>query len=427
MKMKAVILAAGKGERLKPLTDTKPKHILPVGGVPLIEWPLRGLAKVGIREALIVTHYMEDQIKAQLGDGSNLGTSISYARQNEMKGTANAFAVSEAFVGDDEFIGFYGDGFITVESFEAVLNAHGKGETTLGVIQVDDPSMLAAVELDGDRVTRLVEKPLKGETPSNLANTGIYVFTPEIFDKIRETDLSPRGEYEVTDSIGSLIESGATVKAAVIPPEGWMDVGQPWDLLEANSRALSGLTSSVKVDLEDGVSIHGPVHIGKSTRIRSGAYIEGPVYIGPECDIGPNCYIRPRTSIGARVRIGNACEVKNSIVMEGSHIAHLSYVGDSVISAGCNFGAGTITANIKFDKKNVRMNVKGSRVDSGHRKLGSVVGENAQTGINVSILPGIKIGSEAWIAPGIAVNEDVPSGYFLKKDECVPRKDQDVQ
>jgi bifunctional UDP-N-acetylglucosamine pyrophosphorylase/glucosamine-1-phosphate N-acetyltransferase len=425
MKMKAVILAAGKGERLRPLTDTKPKHILPVGGAPLLEWPLRGLAELGISEALIVTHYMEDQIKDQLGDGSRLGISISYARQDEMKGTADAFAVGEAFVGDDEFIGFYGDGFITVESFKAALDAHGTGETTLGVIRVDDPSMLAAVELYGDRVTRIVEKPPKGETPSKLANTGIYVFTPEIFDHIRDTGLSSRGEYEVTDSIGSLIESGAKVKAAILPQEGWMDVGQPWDLLEANARALSGLASSVSGDVEDCVSISGPVHIEKGARIRSGAYIEGPVYIGPDSDIGPNCYIRPCTSIGAGVRIGNACEVKNSIVMDGSHIAHLSYVGDSVIGEGCNFGAGTITANIRFDKKNVKMDIKGRSVDSGCRKLGAVVGDNAQTGINVSLFPGIKIGSEAWVAPGLVVDEDVPSGYFLKKDECVPRKDLD--
>jgi bifunctional UDP-N-acetylglucosamine pyrophosphorylase/glucosamine-1-phosphate N-acetyltransferase len=366
---------------------------------------------------------MEDQIKATLGDGSRLGISISYARQDEMKGTAHAFAVGEAFVGGDEFIGFYGDGFIAVESFKAVLGAHGTGETTLGVIHVDDPSRLAAVALDGDRVTRLVEKPAMGEAPSNLANTGIYLFTPEIFDHIRNTGLSSRGEYEVTDSIGSLIESGANVKAAVLPSKGWMDVGQPWDLLEANARALNGLASYVYGDVENDVSINGPVHIEKGARIRSGAYIEGPVYIGTGSDIGPNCYIRPSTSIGANVRIGNACEVKNSLVMDGSHIAHLSYVGDSVIGEGCNIGAGTITANIRFDKKNVKMNIKGSGIDSGCRKLGAVVGDNAQTGINVSLLPGIKIGSESWVAPGLVVDEDVPSGYFLKKDECVPRKD----
>jgi bifunctional UDP-N-acetylglucosamine pyrophosphorylase/glucosamine-1-phosphate N-acetyltransferase len=425
MKMKAVILAAGKGERLRPLTDSKPKHILPVGGVPLLEWPLRSLAEVGISEALIVTHYKEDQIKARLGDGSRLGISISYARQEEMKGTADAFAVGEAFVGDEEFIGFYGDGFIAAESFKAVLDAHETGETTIAIISVDDPSRYAAVELDGDRVTRIVEKPPKGEALSNLANTGIYVFTPKIFDYIRDTGLSARGEYEVTDSIGYLIESGANVKAAILPSKGWIDIGRPWDLLEANARALSGLSSSINGDLEDDVRILGPVQIEKGARIRSGAYIEGPAFIGHGSDIGPNCYIRPCTSIGSGVRLGNACEVKNSIIMDGSHIAHLSYVGDSVIGESCNLGAGTITANIRFDKKNVKTNIKGIRVDSGCRKLGAVVGDNAQTGINVSLLPGIKIGSGSWVAPGLIVQDDVPSGYFLKNEGSVSRKDLD--
>ncbi|MBQ04686.1 glucose-1-phosphate thymidylyltransferase [Candidatus Bathyarchaeota archaeon] len=423
--MKAVILAAGRGERLRPLTETRPKQLLPVGGLPLLEWSLRGLSEVGINEALIVTHYMEDKIKDQLGDGSRLGISINFAHQDEVKGTAHAFALGKDFVGDDEFIGFYGDGFIAVESFKAVLDAHETGETTLGVIPIDDPSRLAAVELDGDYVIRLLEKPQQGETTSKLANTGIYLFNSEIFDHIRDTGISSRGEYEVTDSIGLLIESGANVKAAILPANGWMDVGHPWDLLEANARALNGLVSSVSGDIEENVSIYGPVHIGKGTRIRSGTYLEGPIYIGACSDIGPNCYIRSYTSIGSGVRIGNACEIKNSIVMDSSHIAHLSYFGDSVIGAGCNFGAGTITANIRFDKKYIKMNLKGSRVNSGCRKFGVVVGDSSQTGINVSLLPGIKVGSEAWVAPGLIVDEDVPSGYFLKKGECVLRNDME--
>jgi len=421
--MKAVILAAGKGERLRPLTDTRPKHLIPIGGRPLLEWTIRGLKEAGADEILLVTHYMEDMIRGYFRDGSGFGVEVSYARQDEMLGTADAFRVAEDFSGGDEFIGLYGDGFVTSETFRSIIDAHGEGETTLGVIPVEDPSRLAAVELDGDRVIRLVEKPPKGKAPSNLANTGIYVFTPDIFDHIKKTDLSERGEYEVTDSIGSLIEAGAPVKAAVLPKEGWMDVGQPWDILEANTRALQGLTPSKKGVVEQGVSLHGPVHIGEGTRIRTGAYIEGPVYIGPGCDIGPNCYVRSSTSIGAGVRIGNACEIKNSIVMEGTHVAHLSYVGDSVIGAGCNFGAGTVTANIRFDKRDIRVNVKNERISSGRRKLGVIMGDNAQTGINVSLLPGVKIGSEAWITPGLTVYEDVAPGTFLAVDGPRPRKD----
>ena len=191
--MKAVILAAGKGARLKPLTDTKPKHIIPVGGVPLLEWPLQGLAEVGITETLIVTHYMEDLIKAKLGDGSRLGLSISYARQDEMKGTAHAFAVSEAFVGEEEFIGFYGDGFITGDCFKAVLDVHVAGETNLGVIAVDDPSRFAAVELDGDRVTRLVEKPRKVRPPATSLTPESMCLLPR-YSTISEIPVSQPGE-----------------------------------------------------------------------------------------------------------------------------------------------------------------------------------------------------------------------------------------
>ncbi len=421
--MKAVILAAGKGERLRPLTDTRPKHVLPIGGMPLLKWSLKGLAENGIENVLIVTHFMEDHIKASIGNGTDLNLSISYAHQKEMKGTANAFSMAKSFVGNEEFIGFYGDGFITTETFQSVLNSHKKDETTIGVVKVEDPSNFAAVELDKNRVLRIVEKPLTGKSPSNLANTGIYVFTPEIFDYIKKTSISSRGEFEITDSISSLIENGNPVNATILSHDGWMDVGQPWDLLEANKRALQYLTKINTGELEKGVSFIGPIHVEKGARIRTGTYIEGPVYIGPNCDIGPNCYIRPYTSIGEKVRIGNACEIKNSIIMYETHIAHLSYIGDSIIGARCNLGAGTITANIRFDKKNVYMKIKENRLDSGRRKLGIIMGDNSQTGINVGLLPGRKIGSQVWIAPGLTVNTDVPSESFLKKEGCFLRKD----
>jgi bifunctional UDP-N-acetylglucosamine pyrophosphorylase/glucosamine-1-phosphate N-acetyltransferase len=177
--------------------------------------------------------------------------------------------------------------------------------------------------------------------------------------------------------------------------------------------------------VEEGVRILGPVHISEGARVRSGAYIEGPVVIGPGSDVGPNCYLRPSTSIGENVRVGNACEVKNSIVMDGTHVAHLSYVGDSIIGEGCNLGAGTITANIRFDKKNVRVNIKGKRIDSGLRKLGSIIGDDVQTGINVSLMPGVKVGSNSWIAPSLTVHEDVPASVFLRAEgsglKSIPR------
>lgn len=414
--MRAVVLAAGKGERLNPLTETRPKHLLPVGGRPLIEWSLEALKETGIEEALIVTHYMGKKLRERLGDGSSLGLSLSYSRQERMGGTADAFRMAEEFADGEDFLGLYGDLFLDPECVKTVLKAHKPAEVVMGVVQVEEPSQFGIVGVEGGLVTEIVEKPEPGTEPSNLANAGIYVFPPEIFDSIRDTKLSSRNEYEITDSLGALIELGSRVRAVELPGEDWLDVGQPWHLLEANERALRSLEHSIEGDIEDGVHMEGPVRVCSGARVRSGTYIEGPTYIGLGSDIGPNCYIRPSTSIGRDARIGNACEVKNSIIMDSTHAAHLSYVGDSVLGEGCNLGAGTVTANIRFDKMNVRMSIKGRRVDSGRRKLGTIMGDNAQTGINVSLVPGVKVGSGAWIAPGLTVYEDVPSGEFLRAD-----------
>ena len=420
--MKAVVLAAGKGERLMPLTETRPKHLLPVGGAPLLEWSLRGLASVGIREVLLVTHYMEERIVDRFGDGSGLGLEISYMRQREMGGTADAFRMAEAFVGGEEFLGLYGDLFVAPECIKTLIRAHRKRETTLCAVPVEEPSQTGVLVLNGDIVTDIVEKPAPGEEPSNLGNAGIYIFTPEILPFIRKTSLSSRGEYEVTDSIKAMIGSGSSVRAVTLPKEGWLDVGLPWNLLDANARALSLLEPSVGGKVEEGAQIIGSVKVDKGARVRSGAYIEGPAYIGPGSDVGPNCYIRPATSIGADVRIGNACEVKNSIIMDGTNVAHLSYIGDSVIGEGCNLGAGTITANLRFDDKSVKVNIKGKPIDSKRRKLGTIMGDSVQTGINVNIMPGVKVGTGAWIAPGLTVYEDIPSDIFLRAEKSELKK-----
>lgn len=412
--MKAVVLAAGKGERLLPLTENRPKHLLPIGGKPLLEWILEGMVGAGVDEALLVTHYMEEQIKGYFGDGKRLGLELSYVSQEEMRGTADAFRMAEDFAGGEEFLGVYGDLFLPPEGFEALIRARRKGETTMCVVPVDDPSRMGVVALEGDRVTAIVEKPAPGEEPSDLANAGMYIFQPGIFRLIDETGLSSRNEYEITDSLRALIDSGATLRAVTLPKGSWLDVGLPWNLLEANEKALSSMETSIEGDVEEGVHVQGPVRIAEGARVRSGVYIEGPVCIGSGSDIGPNCYLRPSTCIGADVRVGNACEVKNSIIMDGTHIPHLSYVGDSVIGERCNLGAGTITANIRFDKKNVKVEVKGERIDSGRRKLGVIIGDDVQTGINVNLLPGVKVGAGAWIAPGLTVHDDVESGVFLR-------------
>jgi bifunctional UDP-N-acetylglucosamine pyrophosphorylase/glucosamine-1-phosphate N-acetyltransferase len=175
--------------------------------------------------------------------------------------------------------------------------------------------------------------------------------------------------------------------------------------------------------IEDSVHLIGSVTIEEGVRVRSGAYIEGPAFIGQESDIGPNCYIRPHTHIGRSVHIGNACEVKNSIIMDRTKIGHLSYVGDSIICEECNFGAGTVIANYRFDARPVKMMVKDEVSSTGKIKLGVFLGDSVKTGINATLMPGVKIGNNCWIGPNVIVYRDVPPNTrVVLKQEIEQRK-----
>jgi UDP-N-acetylglucosamine diphosphorylase/glucosamine-1-phosphate N-acetyltransferase len=419
-KVKAVVLAAGEGVRLQPITLTRPKHLIKVGGQPILEHCLRALKSCGIDEIVLVVHYMADAVRGYFGDGQSLGLKVEYVEQKEVLGTGNAVGIVEPFVGDD-FLLVYGDLLFAVEAVKKVVGLYEKEKpvVTMAVVPVDNPEGYGIVEGDDDgNVKRIVEKPGREEAASNLANAGMYVFSKEIFEKVRETSASVRGEWEVTDAISLLLREGRRVLAVEVSQEDWFDVGRPWDLLEANRWVLLRMDHKVCGIVEDGARLVGAVTVAESARIRSGAYVEGPAFIGEGSDVGPNCYVRPCTSIGEGVRIGNGCEVKNCLVMDGVHVGHLSYIGDSVIGEGCNLGAGTVTANLRLDDGSVKMRVKGVVVDSGRRKLGVVLGDGVKSGINALFMPGVKVGCNSWIGPNVVVSRDVAANRLvvLKQD-----------
>ncbi|MGB9684367.1 MAG: bifunctional sugar-1-phosphate nucleotidylyltransferase/acetyltransferase [Candidatus Bathyarchaeales archaeon] len=417
--MKAVVLAAGEGVRLQPLTLTRPKHLISVGGKPILEHCLDAVKACGINEVIIVVNYMAETIQRYFGSGEGFGLKIEYVKQPAVLGTGNAVSVVEPYVQED-FVLIYGDLLFTSEALRKVLSLYNvkKPAAALAVVPVERPEDYGIIELEAEgSVKRIVEKPSLREAPSNLANAGIYVFSTEIFEKAKRISASSRGEWEITDAIELLLKEGKPIFAAEIPRDGWFDIGRPWDLLEANCWVLTRMEHNMLGYVETGAHITGPVTVAETARIRSGAYIEGPAYIGENSDVGPNCYIRPCTSIGEKVRIGNACEIKNSIIMDGVHIGHLSYVGDSIIGENSNLGAGTMTANYRLDAGTVKMMVKGKLVDTGRTKLGAVLGDNVKTGINALLMPGIKVGKNCWIGPNAIVYRDLPSdtAVFLKQ------------
>ncbi len=381
--MQAIILAAGEGSRMRPLTANKPKVMLPVAGQPLLEHILRRAKRAGADRAVLVVGYGQDCVRSFFGDGSRMGMRIDYAWQEQQKGTGHALLAAESLA-EERFLVLNGDVLPDEQSLLKMAN----GGPAVSAIEVKDPRRYGVFMQEAGRAISVVEK--SENPPSCLANAGIYFFERSIFSALRQSPLSPRGEFELTDGLNRL---AAEESLAIVKLQSWLEIGRPWDILEANEKLLKDLEPQMQGEVQAGAHLSGSVSVGRGTRIMSGAYIEGPAVIGENCKIGPNCYIRPSTCLGSDVRVGNAVEVKNSAIMNGSKIGHLSYVGDSVIGEGCNFGAGTICSNLRHDKGNIKSFVKGRREDSGRRKLGVIMGDGVMTGINTSIYPGTVIES----------------------------------
>ncbi len=419
--MKAVVLAAGEGIRLRPLTSTRPKHMLPVGGKPLLEHLLQALKAVDIEDIALMVGYKGEKIRDYFGRGESLGLRLSYIEQARPLGTASAVALAEQYAAGSDFLLVYGDLLLSSAALKAMLRGHERhGTISMAVVPVAEPSQYGVVQVKNGMVKSIVEKP-KGTVQSNLINAGIYVLGNDIFRHLEKTAKSQREEYELTDTLQALLAKGEEIEAVPIGGDDWLDIGRPWNLLEANERVLKGIMPKVEGTVEEGAHLAGPVSVSEGARIRSGAYVEGPVLIGAGSDVGPNCYLRPCTSLGRNVRVGNACEVKNSIIMEGTHIGHLSYVGDSVIGEECNLGAGTITANLRFDGLQVKVLVKNEVLDSGLRKLGTFFGDGVETGIGTMIMPGVKVGSHSSVGPGVVLTRDLEENTLVLLEQGIRR------
>jgi len=390
--LKAIILAAGEGSRMRPLTYTRPKVMLPIVNKPILEHLLVEASQAGIREFIFIVGYCDEQVRGYFGKGEKWGVNIGYCNQRKQLGTADALKMAESLV-DGNFLVMNGDIIVNQKDIKTLA---GKSDNTLSVIEVGDTTDLGMVELSKDRVVRIYEKVKT--PPSRTANAGVYLFTPEIFSAISMTSKSPRGEYEITDSLQMMMDKGHHVSYQKI--DYWLDLSYPWHLLTANESLLAGIESQNLGEVEENVVIKEVVSIGKNTVVKSGSYIVGPVIIGQDCEIGPNCYIRPYTAIGDSCHIGNAVEVKSSIIMMGSKIPHHNYVGDSIIGEECNFGAGTKVANLRLDEKEVWA----GGINTRRRKLGAIIGDRVETGINASINVGSIIGNNTLIGPGAIVS-----------------------
>jgi UDP-N-acetylglucosamine diphosphorylase / glucose-1-phosphate thymidylyltransferase / UDP-N-acetylgalactosamine diphosphorylase / glucosamine-1-phosphate N-acetyltransferase / galactosamine-1-phosphate N-acetyltransferase len=391
--MQAVIFCAGKSTRTYPLTLSRPKPLLKIANKTLLEYNLAQLKGL-VDEVIIVIGYKRDVIREFIGD-SYENLKIKYVIQEKQDGTGSALAACKDVL-KDKFVVLLGDDMYSRKDIKKCLSH----EYCILTKYVPDLSRFGEIIYDESGVKLIKEKP---EPKEGLANTGLMALDKKVFEFNLEK--SKRGEYEITDYIKKLIEAGKKVKYE--KADLWVPITYAWNLLEGNEYLLSKIEHEIKGSVEKGAVLKGKISVGKNTIVKAGSYIEGPVIIGENCKIGPNCYIRQNTSIGNNCNIGNAVEIKNSIIGDNCCIAHLAYVGDSVIGENVNLGAGTKIANLRHDNANVKSMIKGVLIDSGRRKLGSIIGDNVHTGINTSIYPGRKIWPNKTTLPGEIVNRDI--------------------
>ena len=334
--MKGLILSGGKGTRLRPITHTSAKQLVPVANKPVLFYGIEAMAAAGIEEVgIIVAPETADEIRAVVGDGSAFGVSITYVEQDEPLGLAHAVLTAEPFLGDASFVMYLGDNLLRDGITDLVERFRSEGpDAQILLTPVPDPEHYGVAELEDGRVTRLVEKPPEPKT--DLALVGVYMFTPVIFDAARGIEPSARGELEITDAIQSLVDSGRRVVPHIVHG-WWKDTGQVQDMLEANRLILDDLEEKVAGECVDS-RVEGRVVIEEGARVERST-VRGPAIIGAGSRI-EDAYIGPYTAIGDGVTITGA-ELEHSIVLSGATVRDLEYrIEASLIGRNVRIGRG---------------------------------------------------------------------------------------
>lgn len=389
--MKAVILAAGEGKRLRPFTETMPKVMLPVGNKPILEHVFEAAKKSGINEVIVVVGYKKEVIMDYFKDYKKV--KINYVVQEKQLGTAHALLQAKNQI-KNSFIALAGDNIIDEKSIFRLIK--DKSEYALLIKEHPHPSKYGVVFVEKGQLKEIVEKPK--EELGKFISTGIYKLPKSIFKKIES--LSSTGVYDLSSVIQSIVDKGNTINT--ILADSWMDIVYPWDLIHVNEAMIHNASSSKSGLIEKGVTIKGNVSIGKDTKIYSGSYIVGPVVIGEGCEIGPNACIFPSTTIGNNSVVHPSSEIRNSVIMENSHIGSNSFITNSIVARGNiirnSFSsiAGETTVEIEDEFKKIK-------------NLGAMIGEDCTIESHVIVDPGIIIGRKCTITPMKRIKENLPS------------------
>jgi len=328
--MKGILLHGGHGTRLRPLTHTGPKQLLPIANKPMSQYCIESMKEAGVTEiAVIIGGIGSNKVREFYGNGENFGVKIFYIEQESPKGIAHAIGLCQNFIGNEKFLVFLGDNIIH-KNIHDYANEFLKSDddASLLLCEVENPSRFGIADMDNDKITKIMEKPK--DPPTNLAVTGIYFLSSKIFEIIENLKPSWRNELEITDALQILLSENNKISYHVIT-DYWKDTGTPEDIIDANKTILENQHSYFYGEKSDSVSLTGLVLVGKGTKISGNSQIHGPVILGENCII-ENARIGPNTSVGENSKIFQS-DIENSIVMSNCIINTSIKIRNSIISS----------------------------------------------------------------------------------------------
>ena len=342
--MKGIILHGGHGTRLRPLTHTGPKQLLPIANKPMSEYCLNAIRDCNITEiAIIIGGIGSNKVREYYGDGSNFNVKITYIEQDEPKGIAHAINLCKNFVQNEKFLVFLGDNIIQKPiDYIAKKFDLSQSDALVLLCEVTNPQRFGIADVKQNKITHIIEKPKN--PPTNLAVTGIYFLTPKIFDVFSRLKPSWRNELEITDALQMMLEENYVIDFEMIT-DYWKDTGTPDDIIHANGEVLKNMNSHNSGHIDDDVELKNNIIIGSGSKIRSNSKIIGPCIIGKNCNIGPNTILGPNVSIGDDSEIHD-CNIQNSILMTNCSITSKIKIRNSILASNSK-----ITVDEKNDEK----------------------------------------------------------------------------
>jgi UDP-N-acetylglucosamine diphosphorylase/glucosamine-1-phosphate N-acetyltransferase len=427
-KMKALVLTAGEGQRLRPLTTTRSKSMLMIAGKPVLQYIIDSLVENGIHDLVIVVGHGRDELIDHFQSGGDEGVSIRYVIQHKQQGAENAILTAkEELEDEEEFLLVNGDVLVEPEMVTRTLSNHEttNSDLTLLVTLVSNPEQFGTVKISSNGIVeKLVEKGGPDRYVSNYAVAGVSVFSRETFSL-----LDKYGKME--KMFEELISSGKKISASVWEKE-WAEFTFPWDILNANrivmDRKLRGKGSFIaeSAEIHSSVVVEGSVFIDEGVIIRPNTALVGPVYIGKGVYIGNNSLIRDYSSLCDDVRIGYAVEMRNSMVFDRVNVGRMTYLADSIIGADTCIEAGAQLWNWRPGGEPLFLVSRDERIQIPQHKFGAIIGDNVVIGVNASIYPATRIGQNSTISAGCVIKEDIPDNsevVLQQKQQITERKD----